>query len=79
MRSQETDSDRVAVRSRAGRPAGTNAAVGTADIFDDDGLIERYPHTLAYNSRDHIRNAARRQGHDDGDGARRISLCRGDS
>jgi hypothetical protein len=31
--------DRIAIGFRAGSPAGTNASVGPADVFDDDGLF----------------------------------------
>jgi len=76
MRAQEPDSDRVTVGPRAGRPAGTDATFRAGDIFNNDGLAERASHSLRQNPRDYICATARRQGHDHGDRARRISLRR---
>ena len=74
MRAHETEVNRIAIGPRASSPAGTDAPVRSADVFDDDGLSKRPSHPLGHNSPDHIRGAARSERHDHGDGARRIGL-----
>src|ERR1700686_568086 len=42
--------DRIAIGLRPSGPAGTDAAVGAADIFDNDRLSERTSHPLGNDS-----------------------------
>jgi hypothetical protein len=48
------DSERVAVRPRAGNPAGAESAAGAGDILDDDRLAERRFHPLGEIARNHV-------------------------
>jgi hypothetical protein len=55
-------------------PTEPNAAVRSANIFDDDRSCEVLAHPLGHDSPDNIGGAARRERHDHGYGARRIGL-----
>jgi hypothetical protein len=65
----------VAVGPRASRPAGTDAPVRPADIFNDNRLAQRSPHPLAKKPSDYIYWGACRIRHDQGDRSSRIGLC----
>src|SRR5262249_37454645 len=74
MRRCATQLNRVAVRSRPGGPAGTDAPIRSADVFDDDGLSKRASYVLGKDPRDSVAGAACRERHDHRDGARRVGL-----
>src|SRR5215470_10706095 len=59
MRGCDTRSNRVAIGLRAGNPAGADAPIRTADVFDNDGLAEGLFHPLGNEPRDYIERAAR--------------------
>ena len=70
------DGNRITVRRRTRRARQCRRATCTDHILDDDGLPERNRHLLGDDTRDHVRRAAGREGHDHGDGARGIGLGR---
>src|SRR5262245_62229167 len=49
MRVPEAQTDRVAIRSRTGDAADSNAAVRSAHVFNDDRLTKRCSHPLGEN------------------------------
>src|ERR1700683_267229 len=74
MCADDPEVNRVAVRLRAGSAAYTDVAIRSADIFDDDGLTERSPHTLDHNSPGDIRTGACSGRYDHRNRPRRIGL-----
>src|SRR5260370_16537339 len=58
MRGCDTQPNRVAIGLRAGNPAGADAPIRTADVFDSDGLAEGLFHPLGKEPRDYIERAA---------------------
>jgi hypothetical protein len=74
MRGDRTEIDCVTVGPRTSSPAGADVSIRAADVFDDDMLTERCPHTLGHNPPYHVGGAARSERHDHGDGARRIGF-----
>jgi hypothetical protein len=74
VRGQASKCNRIAVRSCASSSAYAYASIGSADIFNDDGLSERSPHAFGHHSRDYIGGAARSEPHDQANGPRRIGL-----
>jgi hypothetical protein len=68
------DSDRIAVRRRAGDTAFADGAAGARRILDHDGLAEHLAHALRHDARDHIGRAAYAVWHHHSDRTRRIAL-----
>jgi hypothetical protein len=79
MRVPLADIDGVAVGYRPRHAPYADAAAGTANILDDDGLPERGCHPGRQNATRHVGRAARRKRHDERDGARRVSLRLGEA
>jgi hypothetical protein len=65
----------VAVRLRLGDAAGAVHAAGPADILDDHGLPENFPHPLSEQPGDDVVRAARREWIDHGEWPRRPVGC----
>ena len=68
--------DRIAVWLGARGAGGGNHAASAADIFDHDGLAERFLQRALHDARNGVGRAAGREGHQQGDGPVRIILCR---
>ena len=68
------DVDGVAVRRCAREAPYPDRAAGAADILDDHRLPERSPHLVGQNTAGNIGRTARRERHDQRDGAGRVSL-----
>jgi hypothetical protein len=66
----------VAVRRGFGSNLDAEAAAGAGTVVDDDLLAERFRHPLADEASEHIRAAAGRIGHDEGDGTIGIGFGR---
>jgi hypothetical protein len=64
----------VAVRRGFGGALGAEAAAGTGTVIDDDLLAERFRQPFAKKAGEHIRTAAGRVWHDEGDGMIGIGL-----
>ena len=68
------DAQRVAVGGGAGDAADPDAAGGTGNVFDDDGLAERQAHALGQDAAGGVQRAARRERYVDRDLSRWIGL-----
>src|SRR6516225_119184 len=66
----------VAVRRGFGGNLDAEAAAGAGAVVDDDLLAERFRHSLADEASEHVGAAARRIGHDEGDGTIGIGFGR---
>ena len=69
-----THHQRIAVRRRFGADIESNGAARATAIFDHDRLTDAGSKLLRHQPRDQIVGAARREGYDDADGFRRVSL-----
>jgi hypothetical protein len=76
MRAHMTHHDGVTVRLRLGRAGDPGGAACSRYVLDDNLLAERAGHVVADDARDHVGGAARREGDDHGDGARRVVALR---
>ncbi len=70
------DVDGVAVGRGAREPPDADRAAGAADILDDHRLAEESPHLVGDDAPGDVGRAARRERHDQRDGARGKSLLR---
>src|SRR5215471_8729141 len=73
-RAVETETNRVAIRLRAGSATDADASISSADVLNDDRLPQRSSHPLHHNPRDHVGCPAGRERHDHRDRARWIDL-----
>ena len=67
---------RMAIWPRAGHEFSTDNGIGAGAVFDLDRLAEQACHAFGQKAAHDIRAAARREGNDDGDGARRGAALR---
>ena len=74
MRAHASCEQRVAVRLRGRHARAADRTAGTADILDDHGLLEDFPHLLGDDARHDIARATSGKGHHNRDGSRRIAL-----
>ena len=66
----------VAVRRGFRGDLDAEAAAGAGTVVDDNLLAERFRHPLTDEASEHVRAAARRIGHDEGDGTIGIGFSR---
>ena len=64
----------VAVRRRGRHARAPDRAAGAADILDDHGLAEDFPHLLGHDARDDVARPAGRKRHHHRDGPRWVTL-----
>src|SRR5262249_10033840 len=74
MRIPDAEHNGVSIWCGTGDPSGSNAPGPAANILHNDALAERGPHPLGDDAADNIREPARGEWHNQGDGTRRISL-----
>jgi hypothetical protein len=70
MRSQETDTERIAGGSSASDIARADGSGGTSNVLDNDRLTERDAHGLRQDTRHRVCRAAGGERHHNRDGAR---------